>query len=615
LAAIGGGGLAVNVLWMLALAETLRSGGLRLAMALTALSALALAGAAVWDAAYYPDHWLWQRQGHPNMLASFLLGPFFLGLGVLGSRPGRRTAWLMGASAAACLALLTPARSTGAWVGLAAGGAVAGAVFLGPRLRRAALVALLAVAAAAATAALSALDPDSPLRRRILVTQQATRLLHLQASLAMFACRPVLGWGAGNFMSEFSDFKPAEGPLRGWTQNITLHPHNELALISIETGAAGLLLYLAAVVVTLRRAYASTPADPSRRWEVAACAGAFTASLVHGLFEVALRFWGPAAAHWAAGGMLLAATDCPGLPALSRCGRQAAALAAGILVIVCFTIPGQTAYALMGRAETLPKDPKRAEETAALYGRAAALSRDAAQHVRAHVGVAHSLRAAGQTDRAIAAYEALEALAPGLGPTRYELGRLLLNRFRRQGDRHDAARAADLLALYVRQRPDMASAGLLRAQALAAVSPEDPRPALGVLADLSRRHPNDPFVWAALGEALLAADEAPAAEETLGRAASLLGSHWGECVGRALGPPVLLGSPDRGTWVRARQARLRLASTCLAWARAAHRLGRAAEARRRLDLALHRAPDWPALRQDTGQLRRLLADERVQPSP
>ena len=617
LGAIEGVTIAANVLWALVVCALVRrTDSLRVAAGLMALVPLALGVAAVWDKVHYPVLWISQRHGHPNMLASVLLLPLFAAAGVLGARPRRSAALGLILAVGAGLFLLSQARAMGAWVGLAAGSVLFAAALLKARWRRLLFVALgVAVALAVLTAGV-ALRPGGALRRRVLRTQQATRLLHLEGAAAMLARRPVMGWGAGNFMSEFSDFKPTEGLILGWGGNVTLHPHNELALIAVETGGVGLALYVMAAVLAVLRAAAAAERtrDGTRRWMIAACLGGFVATFVHGLFTVALRYWGPMALHWTSLGLLLAAGGPPELRRLSRHTRQAgaiAAAAAAALLLALVTAPGQCAHYLMGRAEDVAAGPRSLDRALGLYRRVRPLSRYVPQYVDAHLNPARLLQAAGQRDRAIAAYERVEALAPGLGPTRFWLGCLYLHRFERGGGRAaDAHRAAAVFGKYVGQRPDLARARAHYARALLALSPPELSRAAEQLRAAAAVAPRSADVHALLGECLLRMRQYTEAEPTLARTVALRRQEHARVLGRVLTSMAFRAPLSPETWRQVRARRRDLAGACLLWARVAAGRGRVEEARARLRLALGCAPDWPELRQDAQRLEQTMQPRR-----
>jgi len=598
LAAIAASSMLTQVLWALLLSEMLRrTSSLRLTLALCALASAAMALAAVWDRLHFPAVWLAQRQGHQNMLACFLLVPLFASAGVLAMRPGWPLRLLLVAGLAADLVLLVWTSAMGAWVGAVAGALLFWSVFCGPRWRLAVWCGLGAAAAAGLVALVVALVPGSGLRTRLLHTQQATRLLHIEGSLAMLARSPLLGWGAGNFASEFSDFKPREGILMGWAGNVTLHPHNEPVLIAVETGLVGLLIYGLAVAMVLSRAFraADQAADATRRAALAASLAAFGATFVHGFFDVCLRFWGPMAAHRTAMGLLLASSnrvECAAPATRSRRASAVLALLVAVLVIVVFALPAHVAHTDMGRAEGLPKDRAHLRTALALYDRAAALSRYVPQYLGAHTGQASRLLAAGETDAAIDAFERLEAIAPGYGPVRHVLGRLYLRRFQESACATDAANAVELLARFVRQRPDVPDARRHYAQALLAASPvEGAGQAVEHLRFATQRDPGDPASWALLGNCLLRAGRPADALDALARASQLYTQEYASAASRVLAGVALGARLDPQVWAGLPALRQRLAEIHLDRGRAAMQLQRPEDARNELACARRWAAD------------------------
>ena len=607
IAGIGASCVLPCVLWALLIADMLRSPDARLrAITLIAVAIGVLAACSLWDLGMGMD--LRQRQGHPNMLASFVLGASFAGVGALGAWSSRKNLGRarfavvapLGAMLVAGALLLAHTRSMGAWIGMAAGAALFALAFCPRRLRRRLLIAV-AVALLVALLVLprfsSALAPFS---RRLFRSQQATRLFHLQGCLDMLAQRPVLGWGAGSFMGRFSDFKTPEAVLHGWGGSITIHPHNEFALIAVETGAVGLALYALALAACALRAFRAADDGGPDRWVVAASlAGAF-AMLVHGCVSVALRYWGPMAMYWSMLGMALASSRRPAPAArLSKGRRQAmAALACGAAVImaVTITVPGQRAHYYMGLALDMRHLPDKRGTRLRLYAAAQRLSRYAPQYIYAMMWPAQLLTTPETRDRAIDAFEKLESVAPGFGAARMLHGRLRQTRFERMGHKgKDGKRALDLLTRFARQRPDLPKARRYQVEALMTLSPRNAAMCARKMRVTTALHPDNAAAHGRLAQCLAFQGRFRDAERCYGRAIGPLLNECGDARRRDAQMKFLApGFGDPKTAGRAEAARYRLASAYLTWARMAATLKSASRCRQRLALAqpfLHGFPD------------------------
>ncbi len=232
--------------------------------------------------------------GNPNFLAGqfALMLPVFAALGGT-ARPVLR--WLARAAFAAGLLAFTAAQTRGAWLGLLAGAAAAGAGWwalhgrpgLQPRMR------WLAVATALVLLpySLPALNPTQVSLPRQLessfeVDQQSARQRFFWWTAAGHLVRsgPLTGYGLGGFTREFparqriaavkyADLPPA----------FCNHPHQDYLYVAAEHGLIGLGLLLWLGAVWLRLAWAGMRAGDG------ACAGSFAgviALAVHALFNM-----------------------------------------------------------------------------------------------------------------------------------------------------------------------------------------------------------------------------------------------------------------------------------------------------------------------------------------
>lgn len=235
--------------------------------------------------------------GNPVFLGAYLAVNAVMALGFAAAAGMRREAGPAAAwAAAAALQLwgLALAGSAGAFAGLAAGLAVAGAgwALLAPSRRRPVLLAAAALAVAAlggaavldpggavgqwlhhpAVQLLDKLDPDHPAVQG--------RLAAWRMSLAGFAERPLLGWGPENFDAVFGRF--AEG--YGAAMEAHDRPHGTVFEVAATTGAAGLAAWLALWAATFAAAWRAARRLAGPMQALALFAGAaLAAHLVQGL--------------------------------------------------------------------------------------------------------------------------------------------------------------------------------------------------------------------------------------------------------------------------------------------------------------------------------------------
>ncbi|HEY7975415.1 MAG TPA: O-antigen ligase family protein, partial [Ktedonobacterales bacterium] len=183
--------------------------------------------------------------------------PIALALTLFGRDPRMR--WVAGGASALMLFALYLSDSRGALLGLVAALIVLAAV--GWRFERKAIIALLIGAPLVAIAWFTHLIPtrieekllaqfrvnDVSLTAQLNDANYSTieRLAHWVAGLRMFRAHPLLGVGAGNYDAAYQRYK-----VPGWDESLT-HAHNYYINVAAETGALGLLAFLAVVGVAL----------------------------------------------------------------------------------------------------------------------------------------------------------------------------------------------------------------------------------------------------------------------------------------------------------------------------------------------------------------------------
>ena len=479
-------------------------------------------------------------QGHRNFLAIFLLPPILLGMAELtrtrlARSPARTLRWPAGVVApltAAMFVALLLCLSWGAMIGLAVGAYCVAAPLLSRRWR----IALPAAAVALVALALITLSLP-PVMDKFIRSAQSTRWFMWKGALDMIAQRPWMGWGTGAFVLNFADFKPTDPMKFGWLTSITIYPHNELLLVAAETGIAGLLLYLlahGAALVRLGRAAdaADDRAFGSAGWVVL---GGLAAMFTHGLVEISLRFWAPAAMYWTLVGVALAFpkilphSHTPTLPhrryplparVLLTAAASLLALAGALFVIW----PGAKSEWLMWRAADLGGTTPGCAE---LYARAARESRYVPDAIQSQAWSARALAVTGRRDEAIRAYEQVERIAPGFGPVRRMLADLYRQQANAVGPRDPAAGVAELqksvemLQRVVRQNPYDADARLDLANDLMRASRRNLSAALEHAQAAVDAAPDNPETHLLLARLLVEGGRLPEALDALQRAQAL----------------------------------------------------------------------------------------------
>jgi len=195
---------------------------------------------------------------YPNTFGGYLafVLPLLAGLLLDSRTAGLRGLVPTAAAAATGLAAMAMTGSAGAWTALGMG-TVAFAVLAATRRRGRSW----AVGAGAAVALLGAAGLAAALPR---LAQRSLSFRHRQAywtaAFRMFRTSPMLGVGLDNFQDYYPEFKP-EIPQE------TRKVHNDYLQLLAETGAAGLLAFLAAVGLALRPALCREEAVPVERRE------------------------------------------------------------------------------------------------------------------------------------------------------------------------------------------------------------------------------------------------------------------------------------------------------------------------------------------------------------
>lgn len=205
--------------------------------------------------------------GQPNPYSGYLNYALLPAIALALFSRDVRERWVAGAASVLLLGAQVLANSRGGMIGLAAGLVVIVVVGL-RRERLAALVAAVGVpllAVAWFTHLIPARITDSLLSQfrlnDVSVNGQLNdanfstmeRLAHWLAGLRMFLAHPVLGVGAGNYDSAYSQY----GDLARWPEGLG-QAHNYYINVAAETGAVGLLVFLALVVVMLLLGWRAT---------------------------------------------------------------------------------------------------------------------------------------------------------------------------------------------------------------------------------------------------------------------------------------------------------------------------------------------------------------------
>jgi O-antigen ligase len=229
--------------------------------------------------------------GNTNACAAFLAPLLPLALARTTARGASR--WLAAAAVVVIGGALLVARARGGWIAAAAGVAV---VFVARRragaplgLAAVALAAGLALGFAAQQSAASAPElAAKPLGLGLERTSNVVRLDVARGTAALASHHLLLGVGPGGFRDAYFEHRPereARTPTRGGYASDVDHPHCEPLRQLAEGGAAGLLVFLLALLATWRSLLAARGAarDDDGRLR-AGLLGALAAWGVSGLF-------------------------------------------------------------------------------------------------------------------------------------------------------------------------------------------------------------------------------------------------------------------------------------------------------------------------------------------
>ncbi len=232
--------------------------------------------------------------GQPNPYGGYLnlSLPVALALALFGRDPRMR--WVAGGSSLLLLFALYLSNSRGALLGLVA--AVIVIVAVGWRLERQALIAAAVGVPLIALAWVTHLIPlslqnkllgqfrvnDVSLSAQVNDANYSTieRLAHWVAGIRMFQAHPLLGVGAGNYGAAYQQYK-----VPGWDESLT-HAHNYYINVAAETGALGLLTFLAVVSASLYLGWRATRVTDRQRGGQGALNGANARALSIGFAAV-----------------------------------------------------------------------------------------------------------------------------------------------------------------------------------------------------------------------------------------------------------------------------------------------------------------------------------------
>ncbi len=242
----------------------------------------------------------------PNPYAGYLGLTLPMGLGVLvGSLTPRRQrirgGWVLlaGGTSILMLAAMGMSWSRGAWLGLVAASASVAAVALFRARKRFLLICVLTLLVAAgllvcgfvrvpSSVALRVADLVPFLTIKDVRGMEVTdanfsvleRMAHWQAALGMWADRPWLGVGIGNYDAVYGKYS-----LPGWDDPLG-HAHNYYLNMGAETGLLGLAAYLLLCSLAISAAWRACRTTAGWRWGVAAgILGAIMHLCVHSLFD------------------------------------------------------------------------------------------------------------------------------------------------------------------------------------------------------------------------------------------------------------------------------------------------------------------------------------------
>jgi len=413
-------------------------------------------------------------RGNANFTAALLLTPLvFCGIRVMRDAERRRV-WI-GATALLCVALLLT-RSASAWVGLAGAAVVVGLLLTRGRTRR--LIALVPLVPALILAVVLVVPGGAAwLTDLAMKGTNVVRFYLWRDALQMFMSRPLLGWGAGNFIAVYPAFRSPDEAKWKLLRSIGNHSHNEVLETAVDLGLIGLILWGAILWLLLRRAARGT--QQSEFEFLVPVAAGFCGMLVQGCFYVGLRFWDVAPFFWTHVGLLLAFAGRECARPRTPWNRERAQIALGCSAILAGLVwwrvcaPDLRAQAELARGYR--------SYCARKYDRAVVWLWAAAGHTwyfpdrinaLSYFGLA--LGNKGDFEGAIAAFETVRAEAGNVGDNAYYLARLYYAIARQRGTseeaRADLERAARSILDYV--SANASSKGHVLAAKILAAAPE-----------------------------------------------------------------------------------------------------------------------------------------------
>ena len=212
----------------------------------------------------------------PNIYGRFLM-VVLLGLsGVLLWTRSQRDALVTSGLLVVLWAGLLVTFSQSSFAGLLLGLAILGGLRWGVRRAAIGVGAVVAVGLAVVLLAPGAINLDLGASNGLdSATSGRTDLI--QGGVDLAADKPVLGWGSGSFSRAYRDHQDASA------QRAVSASHTIPITVAAEQGIVGLLLYLALLVLALRRLLAGAGDDPAR----AVVAAAFCALLLHTMLYAA----------------------------------------------------------------------------------------------------------------------------------------------------------------------------------------------------------------------------------------------------------------------------------------------------------------------------------------
>jgi O-antigen ligase len=334
------------------------------------------------------------NRNYAGALAAILIPP-----AVAFTRRGRPWERALAAVAALGLvALLLLSESRGGFLGALAGLAAAAWALHRGKVPRGAAVAAVAILALAA--AFVAGQGQQQISQRRLETA-VFRLEVWKSGLRMWTRRPLLGWGAGSFETEYppfrseAEFQISHGDGKEGFKEVE-DPHSVWVAALVETGAVGLLSLLLAAYVAARlwRYDVRRAADPETAAALAGLGGGALAFLVAGAFNTLTLHVSHTLLFWSFLGLIEVFGETRPWKSASKAreGRAAVPAAAAILLLFGAFWTARTSLAERAFVEGMTtSDPKsretRLREAVDLYP----------QYARARYELAATQKALGRT--------------------------------------------------------------------------------------------------------------------------------------------------------------------------------------------------------------------------